>query len=171
MLAATTARTDGARHDRRASARAPPPHQLLDDRPRHVQPHPPGHQDVVRRAAAVQHAEQHVLGADVVVPERDRLAQRQLQRLPAVPREGDVTAPPPAARTTDPVQRARAERLLGAAADLVEVDAQRGERGRVWGAAGRARSRSASTSPRRTENASSTVRARVSGTAHSARSR
>jgi hypothetical protein len=61
-----------------------------------------------------------VLGPDVVVPERQRLAQRQLERLLSPGRE--PRPPASAAR-----ERAGPERLLDAAPDLVQVDADRSE--------------------------------------------
>src|SRR3954468_24004449 len=94
------------------SARPPPPQQLLDDHPRHVELHPPRHEYVVRDALAVHHPQQHVLGADVVVPHPPGLAQRQLERLLRLLGERDVAADPASLRRAGPVQRAWTECLL-----------------------------------------------------------
>src|SRR3954447_20437955 len=123
------------------SARPPPPQQLLDDHPPDVELHSPRHEHVVRDALAVHHPQQHVLGADVVVPHPQRLTQRQLERLLRLLGERDVAADPPPLRRAGPVQRARAERLLDAPAHLVEVDAQRGQRVGVRSGAVRRRRR------------------------------
>src|SRR6266487_474378 len=64
-------------------------------------------------------AEQQVLAADLLVAQRDRLPEAQLQRLLRLPGERELAAP---ARGSA-VQRAGAERLLDTAADCLEVDA------------------------------------------------
>src|SRR4029078_7479688 len=97
----------------------------LDCAPCDLQRHPATEEEVLRRTAGAQQAQQDVLGADVVVPQRDRLAQRQLQRPPGALRERDARAAARAA-ARGPVQCTRTERLLAPTPALVEVDAQGG---------------------------------------------
>ena len=70
--------------------------------------------------ALTDEAEQDVLGADVVVTELQRLAQRQLEHVLGAPRELEVAAGRRSALTDD---------LLDLAADRLERDAQRLEGG------------------------------------------
>src|SRR6185437_12259331 len=105
-------------------------HELFDQRTGAVQPYPPCDEDVAN-PALVQQPEEQVLGADEAVSEADGLAQRQLQRLLGVPLERDVAAAPVAPRRARAVESARTEGLLGLAAHLLEVDAQRREPLRV----------------------------------------
>src|SRR4051812_45176947 len=96
-----------------------------------------GHPELVQDlggtvGVGAQHAEQQVAVGDDVVLEVEGLAQRQLQRLLGPGRERDVPLDVGLVGLAPrPVQRARAEDLLGGAAYLVEVDAEGGERLRV----------------------------------------
>ena len=75
-------------------------------------------------------AEQEVLGPDGPVPQVDRLAERELERLLRLRREGDVARPEaPTARAS--LERAGAEGLLDRPTDLVQVDADAPERVRI----------------------------------------
>ena len=95
-----------------ALARLALAHQLLDQRPRAVEPDPPRDEHVAG-PTVVQQPEQQVLGADEAVPEVHGLAQPQLQRLLGVTLERDVPALPASPRGARAVQRSRPERLLG----------------------------------------------------------
>src|SRR5512132_404867 len=86
-------------------------------------------QDPRRRARVVPHqTEQQVLGPDRSVPEMDRLAERELERLLRPRREGDVPRPRAAASRGSSLERARAEGLLDRPSHLVQVDADAPER-------------------------------------------
>src|SRR6478672_5128948 len=111
--------------DRGGSVRA----VALERRPDRLAVDPARAQDPARDALALaREAEQQMLGADVVVAHRDRLAQRQLERLLRARRERERAARHEPAAATAPCERAGAERALDPLADGVEVDAERGER-------------------------------------------
>src|SRR5690606_24125538 len=93
----TSIRTDGCCQApaHRVSAGLAPAHQVPDDRAGGREPHPVRGEDVVGRTlVGVEQPEQDVLGADVVVPERDRLAQGELERLLRRALERDVPEEP-----------------------------------------------------------------------------
>src|SRR3954447_14872689 len=86
-------------------------------------------EDPPRDAVGVPHqSEQEVLGGDEVVAGRDRLAQRQLERLLRPRRERPPSAVGARTATRAARQGAGAERALNPLPDSVEVDAERGER-------------------------------------------
>jgi len=103
---------------------------LGDDGAAHtIEVRAPRREDPRGRAPVVPHeAEQQVLGPDVPMPEPERLAERELERLLRAPREGDVPARRSAPARRIPLERARAERLLDRPAHLVQVDPDGPER-------------------------------------------
>lgn len=97
----------------------------------------PGREEVVGGAGAgVEHGQEQVLATDDRVAEVDRLAEAQLQHLHRGAVDAEVAAA--TAGGAGAVERALTEGGLGPAADGVEVDAQRRQRGGVERRAGRA---------------------------------